>query len=1003
MGWKFKKQDFQEDAVNSVCEIFEGQQRGLFKHQLGLKGKIDDFGYKNEELTIPADTILKRIRAVQKKNKLHESNQLEGDGINLTIEMETGTGKTYAYINTFYELNKRYGWSKFIIVVPSVAIREGVCNSLELMQDNFAAIYGKKTKYFIFDSSKPNQIEDFARNSNINIMIINSQSFNKKDFGSGSDSKIQNNMYKKTEYGRRLIDLISGTNPILVIDEPQSVEGKQTKEALKGFNHLFTIRYSATHRDAYNMIYVLDAVDAFNRKLVKKIRVKGIEITGTTGTHSYLYCEGIDISTKEYPKARLEIEVKQKNSLVKKSFKFSRGDDLFIKSGNLPEYKGYKIVEINASENCVRFANEEVIKIGESKGNIDEKHKRRIQIRETIKSHINKERTLFEKDIKTISLFFIDEVARYRQYDSEGNQLDGEYVQMFLEEYKNIIEREKITLSKDYLDYLNKIDPIDTHKGYFSIDKKTKQLKDPKLSGRGKEKTSDDTDAYDLIMRDKEKLLDLKEPTRFIFSHSALKEGWDNPNVFQICVLRNTDPAAIRTRQEVGRGLRLCVNQEKERVDQDYEGADSSEVNVLTIIANDSYEDFASALQRDFSADLRERPNKLNVSFLMKRKLDGKSIDEDLAEDIIICLKGRGYLTEEKTLSLKYDEDLNSGSLDFGELNDKKESLIELLKDLSQNVPFPENENDIKTFPNKLTERFKDGEFKKMWSYINSKTYYEVDFDTNLLIDNSIKRINSKLDVIEIQAEVKQAITKDTIRREEMKENNAFSKKKIEIYKTENIISESITYDLIGEIVGGTNLTRDTISKILIGIGSEKFEKYKKNPEDFIIQISKIINSEKADIVIDKIKYYKTGKEISLDVFKNNKVLNSRAFLVDDPNKYIYEYLEYDSGVEEKFAKSLNEFESLRVFAKLPKGEYNIETPVGKYSPDWMLVFEEKKVIHAYFIAETKGSTEEKDLKGVENAKIKCAEKHFKEISGDKVKFDVIKGFDDLKNKIGIK
>jgi type III restriction enzyme len=1003
MAWKFKKQDFQEDAVNAVCEIFEGQQKGIFKHQLGLSGKLDDFGYKNEQLTLSLDTILKRIREVQRKNKLHESKQLEGDGINLTIEMETGTGKTYAYVNTIYELNKRYGWSKFVIIVPSIAIREGVKNSLQLMQDNFAAIYGKKSTFFIFDASKPNQIEDFARSSSINIMIINSQSFNKKDFSEDSNSKTQNNMYKKTEYGRRLIDLISGTNPILIIDEPQSVEGKQTKKALNEFKPLFTLRYSATHREAYNMIYILDAIDAFNRKLVKKIRVKGIEIKGTTGTHSYMYLEGIDISQEDYPKARIEIEVKQKNSVVKKSLKFSQGDDLYSRSGNIQEYKGYKIAEIDGLQNTVRFTNEKIIKIGETHGNIDEKHKRRIQIRETIKSHINKEKILFEKGIKTISLFFIDEVARYRQYDSTGNQVDGEYAKMFLEEYDEILKREEIVFPEGYKEYLKKISPSETHKGYFSIDKKTKQLQDPKLTGRGNEKSSDDIYAYDLIMKDKERLLGLKEPTRFIFSHSALREGWDNPNVFQICVLRNTDPAEVRTRQEVGRGLRLCVNQEKERIDQDFEGIDFSETNILTIIANESYEDFARGLQKEFSKELRERPTELDERFLIKQKLGEKHIDELLARKILRALIKNDYLTEENTLSSKYHEDLEKGELDFGEeLKEETDNLIKLLRDFSQGVPMPENEDEIKTMPNKLTDKFKDPELKKMWEFINSKTYYEVDFESELLIKNSITKINANLEVVKIHAEITQASTKDYLKRSDLEDNNLFVKEKIEDYSTENIISSSIVYDLVGEIVKETNLTRKTITTILEKIDSEKFEKYKENPEDFIIQMSKIINSQKAEIILDRIKYYKTGKKISLDIFKNNKFLNNRAFRIDDPKKYIYEFLEYDSDIEKKLAENLNTFKQLKVFAKLPKGEYNIETPVGKYSPDWLIVFDKKEITHAYFIAETKGTTEEINLKGVERAKIECAKKHFKAISGDKVKFDVTDSFEDLKKKIGM-
>jgi type III restriction enzyme len=989
MKLKFKKQEFQEEAVKSVVDVFEGQQKGLYKYTFRKdKGVLDSiFAYKNEDISLQDNLILQNINNVQKRNNLKLSPKLEGEGKNLTIEMETGTGKTYAYINTIYELNKIYGWCKFVIVVPSVAIREGVSKSFEIMEEHFASMYSKKIRHFIFDSQKTNQLESFATNNGINVMIINSQSFNSKE---------KNNMFKKTEYGRRLIDLIAGTNPIIIIDEPQSVEGVKTKLGLMDFNSLFTLRYSATHREDYNMLYTLDAVDAFNKKIVKKISVKGINIKGTTATHGYLYLEGIDIS-KRNPKARIEIEVKQKKEVKRQSFRLDEGDDLYIRSGKLEQYKGYKVSQIKANTNSVTFTNGKIIYLGDVNGEINEEHKRRIQIRETIKSHLNKERILFEKGIKALSLFFIDEVANYRLYDEEGNQEDGIYAKIFVEEYNSIIEQEKGDYPPEYKKYLESISPTDTHKGYFSIDKKNRLI-NPKETGRGGNKTCNDVSAYDLIMKEKEKLLDLKEPTRFIFSHSALKEGWDNPNVFQICVLRNTDSKVIKKRQEIGRGLRLCVNQEGVRIDEDYEGFDFSQANLLTVVANESYEEFAGGLQKEFSEELRERPSKLTIEFLIKKKINGQRISESVAQKIVYDFTQKGYINEEGLLTDKYHKDRMDNTLEVREeLKEELPAIIDVVKELYETNVQVDNANDIKPLTNKLNNNFDKPEFKKLWKHINSKTTYQVKFDTKSLIENSVNIINEKLNVLKISAEITEGTSKDYVRGEDIKEGKLFGDKKTKLETLDNTISNTIKYDLIGKIVDDTDLTRETIIGILQKISLNKFNQYKSNPEDFIIRISNLINDEKAEIILKNIIYIKSDENISINVFEKSKFFNAKYTKL---KKYIYDYLIYDSEVEYKFAKKLDEFVDVLVFSKLPKGEYTIYTPVGKFSPDWAIVFEKNKIKYAYFVIETKGSVRKMDLRGVENVKIECAKKHFEVISDGKVKFDAVSSFDELENEL---
>jgi len=624
---RFKQQPFQLEAARSVVDCFAGQPNApsRFAPDPGRRSAparmamdpdigvmAEGAAFRNPPVALSDGDVLRNIRAVQRRNGLGESERLEGR-FNLTVEMETGTGKTYTYIRTMFELHRAYGWSKFIVVVPSVAIREGVLKTFRMTEDHFMSIYGMKARYFVYHSKQLHRIGQFAGDAGLSVMIINAQAFNAR----GRDAR-RIHMELDDFGSRRPIDVLAATNPILIIDEPQSVEGLKTREALKAFRPLFTLRYSATHREAYNKVYRLDALDAYNMKLVKKISVKGISLRGTGGADGYLYLEGVETDAKRAPAARLEFEARTKKGLVRKTRLVRVGDDLHALSGGLAQYKGCKVAEIDGRTGSVHFVNGLELRAGDVLGDAGEPLLRRLQIRETIRSHLEKERALYPLGIKVLSLFFIDEVAKYRQYGPDGSERNGVYADLFEEEYAALVAEELAAMADDdpYAAYLRRIGARETHKGYFAIDRRSNRLVDPKLTAR--ETDSDDADAYDLIMRDKERLLGLAEPVRFIFSHSALKEGWDNPNVFQICALKHSD-SAIKKRQEVGRGLRLCVNQDGERIDAGVPGIDVHEINVLTVIASESYEQFARQLQSEIAEALSGRPGVAERELFLER------------------------------------------------------------------------------------------------------------------------------------------------------------------------------------------------------------------------------------------------------------------------------------------------------------------------------------------------------------------------------------------------
>ncbi len=1017
MKLKFKHQKFQADAAAAVCDVFAGQpnvsptyivDKGIDlvddqnQQQLSMTLISELTGYNNRKVILADDKVISNINKVQRDHQIEPSMQLEGK-YNLTIEMETGVGKTYTYIKTMYELNKRYGWSKFIIVVPSVAIREGVYKAFQVTQDHFTEEYNKKIRYFIYNSGDLTKIDQFAGDSGINVMIINSQAFNAR----GKEAR---RIYMKLDSfrSRRPIDVLAATNPILIIDEPQSVEGKATKERLKEFNPLFTLRYSATHKkDAiYNLVYRLDALEAYNKRLVKKISVKGISVSGTTATESYLYLERINLSGDRPPTATLEFEIKGKRALRKASRVVREGDNLFELSGELDEYKGYTVSKISGLNNTVEFTNGVVIAAGDVVGAVNEEHIRRIQIRETIQSHLERERQLFYQGIKVLSLFFIDEVAKYKQYDEAGNAYNGEYAEVFEEEYKAALEQWQIKYGEDeYLKYLEGIGAGETHAGYFSIDKKSNRIKDSKIADK-KERTSDDTDAYDLIMKDKERLLDRKEPVRFIFSHSALREGWDNTNVFQICTLKQSG-SDIRKRQEVSRGLRLCVNNRGERVDSSMLGGDVHNINILTVIANESYESFANQLQSEIAEIIADRPREITPElFEYKVIKDENGLNEMLIDSTVANKINHGfikndYIDESNQLTDKYYDDLQAGNLKVAdELMPYRSDIIHIVNQIyDPQAMAPENARD-ENIELKLHEaKLQAKEFKELWGRINAKSAYVVEFDTEELIKKSINKLNKNLKVSQIFFKVEHGELDSIKSKEALQSGEGFIKKAGRPERIESEINAGVKYDLIGKIVAETGLTRATVVAILKELDKHIFEQFQKNPEEFILKASNLINEQKATLIIEHITYNKLQDSYTTDIFTMPTLKGRLGVNAMQTTKHLYDHLLYESNTEKKFAAELDSSEEVAIYVKLPNGFY-INTPVGKYNPDWAIVFNEGKIKHIYFVAETKGDLSTMQLREIESLKIHCAREHFKSISNGSVKYEIVDGYDQLLNEV---
>jgi len=1000
---KFKIQQFQTDAASAIVDCFAGQPGGqsLFTLDMGQLNSghqggfsYADIGFKNRPIELTPDEVFDNIKKVQARNGLNISPKLEGR-YNLTVEMETGTGKTYVYIKTMFELFERYGWGKYVVVVPSIAIREGVKKSFEIMEEHFMGQYGRKARYFIYNSRQLHKIDQFASDPGINVMIINTQAFNAR----GKDAR---RIYMELDefQSRMPIDVIAQANPILIIDEPQSVEGKKTVEALKLFNPLFTVRYSATHRHDYNKVYRLDALDAYNKKLVKKINVKGITVKGTTATDGYLYLEGVDISQKHYPQARLELEKKTRSSIRRQLRRVSVNDNLYELSGGLEQYKGYVVSEINGARNTIEFANGVVLSAGEVQGNVNELTLRRIQIRETIKSHLEKERDLHYRGIKVLSLFFIDEVAKYRQYDQNGNKLSGEYAQIFEEEYRMLVNEylKNADIKNRYADYLRRIDVEQTHNGYFAIDKQGRMI-NPRV--RARETDSADENAYDLIMKDKERLLSFSEPTRFIFSHSALKEGWDNPNVFQICTLKHSD-STIKKRQEVGRGLRLCVNQDGERIDGSVPGVGVHGVNVLSVVASESYEAFARDLQREIAETLSDRPRKADIQFFLGNVLTNEQeeeirINERIARRLYHAFVRNRYIDEDDNLTEDYYQAVEQGEIVLPEdFKNHKQAVIELVSTIYSETasPLVQNERN-KNVELKLNDNFYKKEFQKLWKKINVKTAYAVDFNTEELLERCIRALDTRLRITDVFYQITDGVLESIDSKEQLEKGEAFVARELETGKIHGKVTSGVRYDLVGKLMGETGLTRKTIVRILTGITGETFDLFRKNPEEFILKGARIINEEKATTIIERITYNPTSETYDTDIFTQNTLKGMLGENALPVSKHVYDYVITDSKTERKFAQDMDISQEVCVYAKLPRGFF-IPTPVGNYNPDWAIVFQEDKVKHVYFIAETKGSMDSMELRKIEEAKIHCARKHFEKISNGNVRYDVVQSYQDL-------
>lgn len=1007
MKFKFKIQQYQTEAVENTVNVFAGQpaqqgQKG-YRIDLGKRAQTiafegEDSGYSNGEIVLTNEQILDNIRDIQVAQLIQPSTSLaKGQGrVSLDIEMETGTGKTYVYIKTMFELNRRYGWCKFIVVVPSIAIREGVAKSFSMLEDHFMEHYGKKARWFVYNSSNLQQLDQFSQDSSISIMIINTQAFaaSMKEGARNKESRI---IYSKRDEfaSRRPIDIIAANRPIIIMDEPQKMEGEATQTALKKFNPLFTLNYSATHKTKHDTIYALDAYDAYKERLVKRIQVQGFEIKNLRGTSHYLYLDGIELSPKHPPVARIELETRNAAGAIRREIKkFDVGDDLRAESG-LAEYEGFTVTEINPrGRGYVTFLNGTTISCGEVIGDSNEEAMQRVQIRETIRAHFEKEKELFNRGIKCLSLFFIDEVANYRQYDEEGNEVKGKFQRIFEEEYARLVNKYMTVFDTDYDKYLRQFRPYETHRGYFSIDKKGRSVNSTVKRGSD---MSDDISAYDLILKNKERLLSFEEPTRFIFSHSALREGWDNPNVFQICTLRHSNSTTAK-RQEVGRGLRLCVDKNGVRQDKQTLGDDIHAINVLTVIANESYADFTSALQRETREVLRDRVTAASQDYFHGRIVKDASGEQhkiSLAESstIIGYLYQNDYVDDDGRLTPTYLAAADKGEL--APLPPKLQPISEGVMKLVAGIFNPKVLDDmvepveLSTPENNLNENFDNERFQEMWNEINNKYVYTVHYDSNELVEKVVAALRANLTVTKLQY-VKVTGTQDSDKVTE------FGSTKTTTSELTDVSTSNVPYDLVGDIARGARLTRRSVVKILQGI-ENKILLFKNNPEEFIRNVVKTIREQKATMIVEHISYNRIAGKYDSSIFVPERKLNINKVI--EAQKHITPYIAFDSEGEKAFAEALEGATEVQVYAKLPR-KLKIPTPVGNYAPDWAIVFNDGTVRHVFFVAETKGSLDGMELRGVEKAKTECAKKLFNRISTSKVRYGVVDKFENLYNLI---
>lgn len=993
MKLKFVDQPYQTDAVNSICDIFDGCEvkDSLFTIDVSssntgfLTGEGYDYfiGHSNR-LGIDEIKMLENVRKIQEHNDIMMTDSLHNK--NFTVEMETGTGKTYAYTKTILEMNKRYGFTKFIIVVPSIAIKEGVNSSFNATNEHFKEKYDNVIyRWFVYDSNHLERIRDFATSTNVEIMIINIDAF-RKSFDDPTKENKANLIHRESDklQGNKPIDLIAGCNPIVIIDEPQSVDGtKKAKEAISSLNPLCIFRYSATHKEMFNLMYRLTPVDAYHENLVKHIEVASVT-SNDASAKPYIKLLGVSNDKGKF-KARLEIYYKNSTTgtIDKKTVNVKPKDDIYELSNRVDYYdgNGFIISNIDSLENFeqIEFSNGEVLHKGESMGEVDDSIMKRQQIRLAIEYHLKKELDYIRHGIKVLSLFFIDEVKNYRDYDAPEEK--GKYAVWFEEEYNNLINSKRFKTLKDYYSDKISLDAKEVHEGYFATDGKGRV----KNSTDGKTNADDET-TYQLIMKDKERLLSFEEPVRFIFSHSALKEGWDNPNIFQICTLVETKDTMTK-RQKVGRGLRICVNQDGERVLE-------TKYNTLSVIANESYKEFASTLQKELETDNFKFGIIEEVTFtgqsLMQTNGELYVLTQDDSKYIYEFLIKNDYMNRQGRMLPKFYEDVNNDSF---KLPGKYESFTnKVAKRIEKQARTIEIKDASAKHEIKLNKEVKlSPEFEILWNKIKQKTVYSVNMDVDLLKKQAIEQIKNMPRVREDKVDVttvKVDLTKKGVETSIMTVNEAgFT------YTAD----ENRNYpDVIRRLQDSTKLLRKTIIDILAK--SERLNEFYINPEEFIKRVSKILLDVKKANLTEGVKYEKIDECYEQDFIFNDESLygdDNDSILAD---KSVYDYVKYDSDIERAFAEQAEADENVILYTKLPDS-FKIDTPIGTYNPDWALVMNNDNEEKLYFVAETKGTEDINQLRGSEKGKIKCGKLHF-EVIDTGIKYEVIKELKTLKGTV---
>jgi type III restriction enzyme len=976
--------DYQQDAIRAVADIFEGQdtlQTNFSVAQVKQGPQADMFASQTElgignKIDLLDDELLENIRNIQLKNGLKQIGELRSK--DFTIEMETGTGKTYVYLRTVFELNKRFGFTKFIIVVPSVAIKEGVYKSLQITEQHFREHYDNTPyDYFVYDSSDLSPVRSFATNDAIQIMVINIDAFRKSFTDEDKESKA-NIIHRPNDRmnGMRPIEFIRDTNPIVIIDEPQSVDTTpKSKEAIASLNPLCTLRYSATHKDKYNLMYKLDSIDAYERKLVKQIEVASIDVKDG---NNKAYIRLLSVDHKKSPiTAQVEFDAMQNGQVKRITKKVRSGDDLLTLSGGRDVYDGYVVNDIycEPDNEYIDFTSKpDILRLGEVTGGVDPDEYKRLQIRKTIEEHLDKELKLTPQGIKVLSLFFIDKVSNYRFYDEDGNPQKGKYGLMFEEEYRGLIKKPKYHSLFGEVDTESLVEAV--HDGYFSIDKSGKS------KGQFKDTTGvtqlDET-TYNTIMKDKEWLLSFGCKLKFIFSHSALKEGWDNPNVFQICTLNETT-SVVKKRQEIGRGLRLAVNQDGERV---Y----GFEVNTLTVMANESYEDFVSQLQKEIEDEEGIRFGVVEKHYFANIVIETEDhkpafLGADASEKIWEHLFAADYVDKSGKVKDKLRTDIKNSAVDLPEELQVHSSLITAaLKKVAGNLNIKNAAEKKTVVLNKAV--YLGEEFKQLWERIKYKTTFRVEFDVEALIGKCVEEIKNHLIVGKTKFIYEKGLTK--IERGGI--GTAETSQTSHVYDAKDYKLP----DIVSYLQNETNLTRRTLVAILTQCG--RLQDFKNNPQKFVDEVSAIIKRQMRHFIVDGIKYEKIGEDhyYAQELFEDKELVGYLNKNMLETQKSVYDHVVYDSEVEAEFARSFEQSKNVKVYAKLP-GWFKIETPLGNYNPDWAVLVDHDGGEKLYFVVETKGTILGDMLRPVEKAKIDCGREHFKALS-ETVGFTVADNF----------